>query len=62
MGTRTDIHSFTVNFRDGTSVLVLADGGEGFYREENFVGQKSSFVTRTVFVANGKSRELPGFK
>jgi hypothetical protein len=51
-----------VKFKDGTTKHILVGDGEGIYREEFFKGEKKSFVTQTVFIANGKVREIPGFK
>lgn len=55
------IKSFVVYLADGRIIQISIDGGEGYFREEHFVGSEKSFSTHQAFVANGRSRYLPTF-
>jgi hypothetical protein len=56
------IEHFIVRFSDGTVKKVVVGEGNGFFREEEFVGTKESFTTYQCFVAKGSSREIPSSK
>jgi len=53
------IDHFIVRFKDGRVKKVVVGDGEGFYREELFVGQHKSFTTYQVYVAEGDVRDIP---
>ena len=56
VGTPISIKSFTVVLEDETThTVTVQSDGEGFLREEEFVGAKGSFRTWTVFVADSNN-------
>ena len=61
MGTQP-IESFVVKLRNGRSFQILVEDGDGFFREEFFVGKTKSFRTFQAYVANGKILEIPSFR
>lgn len=60
MGTQP-IESFVVKLKNGRSFQVLVNDGDGFFREEYFIGKSKSFRTFQAYVANGKIMEIPSF-
>jgi hypothetical protein len=52
------IDHFIVRFKDGRVKKVLVGDGEGYYREEHFVGQYKSFTTYQVYVAEGDVKDI----
>lgn len=61
MGT-VPIESFIVKLKDGRSIQILVGDGDGFFREEFFVGKQKSFRTFQAYVANGQLLEMPTFR
>ena len=61
MGT-IPIESFIVKLKDGRSLQIHVGEGDGFFREEFFVGANKSFTTYQAYVANGHLVEIPSFR
>jgi len=53
------IDHFIVRFKDGRVKKIVVGDGEGYYREEHFVGQHKSFRTYQVYVAEGDVKDIP---
>jgi hypothetical protein len=56
------IDHFIVVFTDGTVKRIDVGEGNGFYREEAFVGDNASFTTYECFITKGTSRDIPSFR
>lgn len=54
---RLDVASVTIKFSDGSTKFIIAPEGQGTYTESRFTGQKKSFTTQEVFIADGLIRD-----
>jgi hypothetical protein len=55
------IEHFIVKFKDGTVMKVEVGEGNGYYREEQFIGETAGFMTYQCFVSKGLSKTIPSY-
>ena len=55
------IDHFIVKFKDGTVKKIIVGEGNGYYREEEYIGEKAGFVTYQCYVSKGVSKEIPSY-
>ena len=55
------IEHFIVKFADGTVKKIIVGDGNGYYREEQYIGEAAEFTTYQCYVAKGLSRIIPSY-
>ena len=55
------IDHFIVKFADGTVKKIVVGDGNGYYREEKFIGETAEFTTYQCYVAKGISKVIPSY-
>ena len=55
------IKHFIVKFKDGSVKKIEVGDGNGYYREELFVGEKEGFTTYQCFISKGLSKDIPSY-
>lgn len=56
------IEHFIVRLKDGRVFKIVVEEGEGYFKEESFVGQYESFTMYQAFIAKGRIEEISGFQ